>query len=395
MKFNLRNEKDLTTPMEPLIDTQEFLALSSFLNYQLSGEPINWRGIHNLMVPEIPDGEKQDILLDALRYLGSAYGGQKRRLGPLAILHPIRATTLFARAHRGECSLLELLTVLLHDKDEDIVAEQYKPENWSSLTEQFNVFLEKLDDGNRQHLLRNIEFLTKAPAEKYYVYLDRLFEQAKKEPVLAAIKMADRLDNTLDLRVDLHDFTDNSRCYQIIFDVLFLRTYTGFKSGQPHPISRKINGAMRLYQLYKNAVFLSLLRHKEVELSPVASKLFSSLAVASIREAQTILMHIFAFHLKAPEEQRNLLMDVMSYSHAGGFEQISSGAGRHRLDGLFKTRFEFQDKESKQKGLASLYADKTLMGQTALGFIIIFANFINDRHFTIKGISASGIIPQI
>lgn len=381
--------------MEPLIDTQEFLALSSFLNYQLSGEPVNWIGIQNLMMPEAPKGEKQEILLEAMRYLGSAYGSQKRRLGPLAILHPIRATTLLVKAHEGDAPLLDMLTVLLHDKDEDIVPEQYKPESWSALAQQFSVFLGKLDQQTHQHLLNNIGFLTKEPGEKYYVYLDRLFEQAKKEPSLAAVKMADRLDNTLDLRIDLHDFTDNTRCYQVIFDILFLRKYAGFKSGQPHPISRKINGAMRLYQLYKNAVFLSLLRHKKVELSPVANKLFSSLVVASIREAQTILMHIFAFHLQSPDEQRNLLMDVMRYSRDGGFERISSGTGQHRLDGLFKTRFEFQDKESKLQGLASLYADKTLMGQTALGFIIIFANFVSDHRFAIKGISADGIIPQV
>lgn len=381
--------------MQPLIDTQEFLALSSFLNYQLSGKPINWQGIYNLMVPDAPEGEKQEILCDALRYLGSAYGSQKRRLGPLAILHPIRATALFVKAHDDDFSLLELLTVLLHDKEEDIVAELYKAENWSALNEQFASFLTGLDNQSRERLLRNIGYLTKAPEEKYYVYLDRLFERAKKEPELAAVKMADRLDNTLDLRIDLHDFTDNTRCYQVLFDILFLRTYTGFKSGQPHPISRKINGAMRLYQLYKNAIFLSLLRHKKVELSSVANKLFSSLIIASIREAQTILMHIFAFHLKEPAEQKTLLMDVMGYSQAGGFEQISSGAGRHSLDGLFQSRFEFQDKKSKQKGLASLYADKKLMGQTALGFIIIFVNFINDPNFAIKGISADGIIPQI
>ncbi len=256
-------------------------------------------------------------------------------------------------------------------------------------------FLDELDMKANNTSFAISDYLTKLPGEKYYIYLDRLFDQAKKVPVLAAIKMADRLDNTLDLRIDLHDFTDNSRCYQIIFDILFVSSYTGFKSGQPHPISRKINGAMRLYQLYKNAVFLSLLRHKKVELSPVASKLFSSLVIASIREAQTILMHIFAFHMKELEEQRNLLMDVMRYSHDGGFEQISSGKGQHTLDGLFKTRFEFQDKESKQNGLASLYADKRLMGQTALGFIIIFANFIKDPRFAIKGISVDGIIPQV
>ena len=106
-------------------------------------------------------------------------------------------------------------------------------------------------------------------------------------------------------------------------------------------------------------------------------------------------MHIFAFHLKAPDEQKNLLLDVMHYSDAGGFGQISSGSGRHRLDGLFKNHFEFEDKEAKQRGLSSLYADKKLMGQAALGFIIIFANFINDRNFAIRGISADGIIPQV
>ncbi len=123
--------------MEPLIDTQEFLALSSFLNYQLSAKPVNWRGIHNLMAPGASEEKKQEIVLEALRYLGAAYGSQKRRLGPLAILHPIRATTLFVKLLAEEYSLLELLTVLFHDKEEDIVAEQYKPESWVELSGKF------------------------------------------------------------------------------------------------------------------------------------------------------------------------------------------------------------------------------------------------------------------
>ena len=380
--------------MEPLIETQEFLALSSFLNYQLSGEPLNWRGILNLMVPgRFRDGD-QEILLTALGYLGDAYGSQKRRLGPLAILHPIRATALFAKAQQGSATL-DLLTLLLHDKSEDITADQYGKNEWIALSNKFSSFLDKLDSSSRELLIKRIDFLTKRAGQKYFVYLDRLFDQAKDEPELAAIKMADRLDNTLDLRIDLHDFTDNSRCYQVLFDILFLRSCEAFVSEQPHPISRKINGAMRLYQLYKNAVFLSMLRHKKVPLSPVARKLFSSLAVASIREAQTILLHIFAFHLTEVEDQRKLLLDVMRYSQGGGFEQISSQKGKHSLDGLFKSHFEFESKTAKQQGLAVLYADKELMGLSALGFIIIFANFINDENYAIKGISSEGIIPQI
>ena len=379
--------------MEPLIETQDFLALSSFLNYQLSGEPVNWRGILNLMVPERFQDPDQEILLDALCYLGDAYGSQKRRLGPLAILHPIRATALFAKAQK-QCATIDLLTVLLHDKNEDFTMDQYGVEKWNALSGKFDVFLKKLGSKSRDLLNRRIDFLTKPIGQKYYVYLDRLFEQAKEEQELAAIKLADRLDNTLDLRIDLHDFTDNSRCYQVLFDILFLRSCNAFVSKQPHPISRKINGAMRLYQLYKNAVFLSILRHKKVPLSPVARRLFSSLAVASIREAQTIILHIFAFHLTRVEDQRKLLIDVMRYSQEGGFEKISSKHGKHHLDGLFKSYFEFESKEAKQRGLASLYEDKELMGLSALGFIIIFANFVNDADYAIRGISAEGIIPQ-
>jgi hypothetical protein len=380
--------------LEPLIDTQEFLALSSFLNYQLCGEPVNWRGILDLMAPMQTNAEQQEVLIDALKYLGEAYGSQKRRLGPLAILHPIRATALFTKAQK-QPAMLDLLTVLLHDKNEDITPDHYGKESWVALNDKFSAFLDKLAAGDRELLNQRVNYLTKTAGQKYYVYLDLLFEQARHFPELAAIKLADRLDNTLDLRIDLHDFTDNSRCYQVLFDILFLRTSNAFITNQPHPISRKINGAMRLYQLYKNAVFLSLLRHKKVPLSTAAFRLFSSLAVASIREAQTIILHIFAFHLKEVEQQRQLLLDVLQYSRQGGFEQISSGQGKHDLDGLFKNHFEFENRKAKQEKLDSLYSNKRLMGQAALGFIVIFANFINDDEFLIRGITADGIIPQI
>jgi hypothetical protein len=34
------------------------------------------------------------------------------------------------------------------------------------------------------------------------------------------------------------------------------------------------------------------------------------------------------------------------------------------------------------------------MGLVAVSFLVIFANFINNEEYRIKGISAAGIIPQ-
>lgn len=378
--------------MQPLIDTQEFLALSSFLNYQLSGEPVNWHGILNLMAGKKVLPEDAELLLDTLSYLGDAYGGQKRRLGPLAVLHPIRAAALFARVVERP-SAIDLLSTLLHDKNEDLTEELYSEEDWQKLQERFHSLVTRVERHNGYDLEKRIGLLTKFPGQKYHHYLGTLLGMARDIPALASIKLADRLDNTLDLRIDLHDFTDHSRCYQILFDMIFLKTYQGFKSEEPHPISRKINGAMRLYQLYKNAVFLSILRHKKVVLDDDGERMFFSLAVASIREAQTILLHIFAYHMPDPVVQRRLVIDSMEYSQDGGFERISSKGG-HPLDGLFKSTFEFENKKMKKQGLADLYRNKELMGRSALGFLIIFANFLNDRDFLIKGISDEAIVVQ-
>ncbi|MBI5557167.1 MAG: hypothetical protein HY885_05970 [Deltaproteobacteria bacterium] len=380
--------------MRPLIDTQEFLSLSSFLNYQLSSEPVNWRGILNLMVgnSHTMDKVSEDFLMEALEFLGEAYGNQKRRLGPLAILHPIRASSLLAKAH-DKPSTLDLLTALLHDKNEDLTPDRYSPETWLRLEAMYGKLLEKIDSQANWFLNERIAFLAKPTGQKYTEYLGRLLSHAKTTPELAVIKLADRLDNTLDLRVDLQDFTDRSHSFQVIFDILFVNSYNGLHLKQPHPIARKINGAMRLFQLYKNAVFLSMLRDEKVPMGEAAHKLFYSLAVASIREAQTILLHIFAYHLTSPADQRAVLLEAMAYSHDGGFESIRK-EGPSVLDGLFRKYFVYDNAEMKKKRLADLYQDKKLMGLAAVSFLIVFASFINSGEYRIKGISAAGIIPQ-
>ncbi|MFH1215639.1 MAG: hypothetical protein V1706_03955 [Pseudomonadota bacterium] len=380
--------------MKPLIDTQEFLSLSSFLNYQLAGEPVNWQGILNLMgIDSLSlDEMSGSFLMEALEYLGEAYGKQKRRLGPLAILHPIRATSLLAKAY-DKPSTLNLLCTLFHDKDEDLTSDKYSPENWERLDTKFRHLLEKIDAKANWFLNERIAYLAKPKGQKYTEYLGRLLAKARTAPELAVVKLADRLDNTLDLRVDLQDSSGRPHTFQVIFDILFVNSYKGLKLTQPHPVAGRINGAMRLYQLYKNVVFLSMLRHEKVPMEEAGRRLFYSLAVASIREAQTIMLHIFAYHLTGPDEQRAVLFEAMEYSHAGGMDSIS-GDGPSVLDGIFRKYFVFDNPEMKKKHLADLYADKRVMSLVAISFLIVFANFINSEEYLVKGISPAGLIPQ-
>ena len=378
--------------MKPIIDTQQFLALSSFLNYQLAGEPINWQGLMNLLVDKPLDEVSKNFLMEILEYLVEAYGRKKRRLGPLAILHPLRTASLLAKA-QDKPNTLDLLSALLHDKNEDLTTDRYSTEAWRRQEKRYGELLEKIDSQANWFLNERIAYLAKAKGQKYTAYLGRLLEQTKRTPELAAIKLADRLDNTLDLRIDLQDFTDRPRTFQVIFDILYVNSYQGLHIEQPHPTARKINGAMRLFQLYKNAVFLSMLRDAEIPLDQTADRLFYSLAVVSIREAQTTMLHIFAYHLTSPREQRAILLEAMEYSQGGGFECIRE-EGTSVLDGLFRRYFVHDSPEMKKRCLAELYEDKRLMGLVAVTFLIVFANFINSRDFVIKGISAAGIIPQ-
>jgi hypothetical protein len=374
--------------MKPLINTHEFLSLSSFLNYQLSGSPINWQGVLSLLLEQKLDNTSETFLKEALELIGDAYGKQKRRLGPLAVLHPIRTASLLAKAS-GKPDTLDLLCAFFHDKNED----RYNHEDWQRLDNRFRELLGKIDSETGWFLNERIDFLAKNEGETYTRYLGRLLSKAKETPELAAVKLADRLDNTLDLRIDLHDVEEHTHSFQCIFDIMFANAYSGMQTKQQHPVNRKINGAMRLYQLYKNTVLLSMLRDEQIALNNAAQKLFFSLAIASIREAQTIMLHIFTYHRTDPAEQRSILLEVMEYSHNGGFESINE-EGCYNLDGLFRKYFVHDSPEAKKQCLNNLYDNKRLMGLVAVGFLVIFSNFINSDTYLIRGISSSGVIPQ-
>lgn len=95
-----------------LYDLTEFLRLSSVLNYNLSAASLNRYNVlmfilggKSLHPNERKDKEHKAIVMEALSYLFSAHSHKRRRLGPMAVLHPLRASAVYAKAPRsiGHC----------------------------------------------------------------------------------------------------------------------------------------------------------------------------------------------------------------------------------------------------------------------------------------------------
>jgi hypothetical protein len=370
--------------IESIITTSKFYSLSAHLNFQLSGTPIDWRALLALFNPDQLDDKSKELVRDTLIYLGEAYGQEKRKLGPFAVLHPIRTASLLAQCS-ARPSILDLLTTLLHDKNEDITENKYTRKDWENLEYMYQNLIRKIDSMENWYLNERIHFLSREKNESYLEYLTGILTQAKATPELVRVKLADRLDNTLDLRMDLYEDTSGINCYQYIFEVLFTNTLSEKMEKPLYHIDRKITGAKRLYELYKSALFLSLLNSEKIDVSECTLRLYNSLAIASINEAHNIMLHIFTYHLADVKKQKNILTDVMNYSNKGGLNKITTDED-HMLDGLFTNYFESSNKEQLRAKLDKLYSNKELMAEAAVAFAAIFTNFLNDENFFIEGV---------
>jgi hypothetical protein len=373
-----------------------FLRLSAVLNYQLSASVLGSGNILSLLLEKktLPSQER-DILLAALSYLGRAYGEKRRRLGPMAILHPIRATALLARAE-DRVNLLDLLAELLHDKLEDISSEDFPPDAWHDLEEEFQGILKRVDRTDEWFLMERLELLRKhEQGQTYCQYIGRMLGQGKQMPDLVRVKLADRLDNTLDMRVDIHDPLEGVDFFAHMFQLLFVGSYTGYKPELAHPPKSPINGAQRLYELFKNTVILSLVRQKtDTGQDAATSRLFDAIAVASMKEAQRTIMHIFGYHITDIAEQKQILEDAMAYCLQGGFDVITAPKQEQQLDGLFIGCFDHDDSTIRKDKLTLLYQDKPLMVQASIAFIVIFLSFLGDETYHVGGITPEGIRPE-
>jgi hypothetical protein len=332
--------------------------------------------------------------MEALGYLFSAYRQKRRHLGPMAVLHPLRATALFTRT-RSSLDLVELLTLLFHDILEDIKPGQFDVQEWKTMEGQLYGLFDRMDPEDASRLTANMLSLTRLDTESYYQYIGRLLDNARNAPEIVEVKLADRLDNTLDLRIDLEDPLARIDFFENIFQIMFVNNYKGYTPKMNHSPATAINGAKRLYQLFKNAVLLSLIRRYGPETEQRSQKLlFDAVSEAGLNEAQRTLVHLISYHVKDLSTQRDLILETMRYCYSGRSDLVTKPDGRQLLDGLFSTYFGHKSSQERREQLDILYQNKNLMLEAAVAFIVIFLSFLNDEKFYIQGISAEGIEPR-
>ena len=296
--------------------------------------------------------------------------------------------------------MLDLLTVLLHDKHEDIQLSNYPEDKYGEdyyqqLETEFKQFLYKNDPDDNWYLMERLDLLSRKGDESYYTYIGRLMNRAQQTPELVRVKLADRLDNTLDLHSEFYDPIEHIDFFGTLFNILYIKNYNPPEPEVQHPVRHPLYGAYRLYQLFKNAVLLSLVRQKRsMTYDPAAQPLFEQLVRAGMEEAQRIIIHIFNYHMRDVEQQRKLILDTMNYCQEGGTLEVTRSGDRSRLDGLFMNYFEYSSAGEHKQKLDQLYKDKPLMIQAALAFVTIFKNFLIDPQYCIEGISENGFHPR-
>jgi hypothetical protein len=379
-------------------DLTEFFKLSSVLNYNLSAASLNRYNVllyilggKRLDPDERLELEKKSLMMEALGYLFSAYSHKRRRLGPMAVLHPLRAAALLTRA-RESPSLASLLAVLFHDILEDVQSVDFEVQEWRDMEQRLFEMLEHMPPEEEAQLIQRLKCLTRTKSESYYRYIGRMLECSVAFPDVVEVKLADRLDNTLDMRIDLEDPLVGIDCFQNIFQLLFVNNYPGYVPRADHQPATVLNGALRLQQLYKNAVLLSLIRQMTFSAeTPGRRTLFNAVAEASLKEAQRTIMHLLGYHYRDPHAQRRLILDAMEYCYSGRSDLVTKPDGQRMLDGLFATYFAPTDGRLLRQQLDGLYQNKPLMIQASIAFIVIFLGFLNDPRYYIRGISIEGI----
>jgi hypothetical protein len=385
----------------PLFDLTEFFKLSSALNYNLSAASLNRYNVLMYIIGDKrldtdgkKDREQKSILMEALEYLFGVYRQKRRRLGPMAVLHPLRTAALFTRS-LDRFNLVDLLTLLFHDVLEDIKPGDFGIQEWKSMEGQFYRLLGRMETEDEFRLETRLMCLTRVETESYYQYIGRLLDNVQNFPEIVQAKLADRLDNTLDMRIDLEDPLARIDFFETVFQIMFVNNYPGYQPKMEHAPATAINGSRRLYQLFKNAVLLSLIRqHVPAADRREVKVLFDALAEAGLKEAQRTLIHLISYHVKDSHRLRGLVLEAMHYCYSGRSELVTRPDGNQLLDGLFSTYFGNKVKKTRHQQLETLYQNKPLMLEASVAFIVIFLSFLNDENFYVRGISAEGIEPS-
>ncbi|MBM3326378.1 MAG: hypothetical protein FJY65_05290 [Calditrichaeota bacterium] len=372
-----------------LVTTEEFLVLSAEINYQLSAREINRQALLALVLG-MTEIEEKDVLLDTIACLQIGYGKQTRKIGPLAILHPLRTAAILARV-MSKPTMLDLLGALLHDKEEDLVSQRIGETDYQRLEEEFAAMLRHIDHAHQWYLGERLDLLRRREDQSYTQYIGRILDNAHQMPDLLHIKLADRFDNTFDIHLQRPGVI-RYNFFRTVFDILFVPDFPGVQVSEYHFLPGEDESIILISQIFKNANFMSLLRQEGLDrLDETTANLFDALAIANIREAQWIALELFASYIVNVKRQRELLIEVMDYCQSGGTFAVTSRERGHPLDGTFMERYGGLSDEARRNKIRELYRDKEQLARVTLAFIAIFSSFLNDPNFYLQGISRGGI----
>lgn len=370
--------------------TDRWHELSLEISYALMATPPNEQALLSLILGQPPPGAFKAPLLEAIRFLLLGYGEGRRKSGPLAVLHPLRTATILART-LPELQILDLLGGFLHDRDEDISQARIPPQRWDALQARLERLLSLINRDEQWFLGERIAILSRKPDQSYFDYLVTILRHAPVMPDLVRIKLADKLDSTYDIQVPPSRF-ERLDFYQVVFDILFLPTYSGLATHADYFLVEEREALLLLSSLGKNAVFLSLLRKAKLDrVDETTAFLFDSLAIASIRQARWVLLELFAANISEVEVQRALLKEILLYREQGAITVVTAKGRGHPLDGTFLERFVLANDVERKQRLKELYQDRALFAKVVTAMIIIFSCFLDDRSFSIEGIDPNGI----
>lgn len=374
-----------------VLTIEEFLTLSAKINYQLSARSLRAPVLLSLILgPAFFEEREQAILLEAFHTIQTGYDQDRRRLGTPGILHPLRAASILARTMKRP-TLNDLLAALFHDKEEDLTEKELGAERFERMQKRFEKMLSMLTPEERFRLEDSIQSLTNH-ADSYSEYMGQLTDHAVRIPELLHVKLCDRLDNTFDVHLQ-HPGVSNYNFYRAVFDILFMPSFRGVSMGSFHFMPDTQEGVMLLSQLFKNTILLAMLRSHHLDTQDETThRLFVGLAVAGIREAQWLALEIFNTVYTDVKKQKQMLLDVMDYCARGGISSVRSQGTTGALDGIF-VRFTSGSKAQQKQMLVELFEDRDALIRMVLAFIVVFASFINDPQYTLRGIDRSGAHP--
>lgn len=378
-----------------LSDLSEFRRLSAALSYMLTAAKGSSRRLLDMILGDrlLPDPHREEIV-ELIEYVLRAWAGSRRRLGPSAALHPLRATTLLVKA-LPEVRPIDLAVALLHDKVEDVTPASRPGREWNELEGWFQRIRRRLDPADAWELDARLAALSRLDRmESYCAYLGRLLDATAAFPDVLRAKLADRLDNTLDFSIDFRDPLEDSDFFEQVFQCLYVPNWPGPVTAERQRATPPLELSWRLYSLYKNIVLLSLLRSSAVVPADAAgAALAEGLLDASLREAQRIGLELLSHHRAELGGGRPLLLDAMAYCYSASAVRVTGSHAGHALDGLLVDTFDTPDPSARVKRLEALADNRVLLFEGAVAFLAVLHGFRNDSGFRVMGIGREGVRP--